>query len=173
VEHGGRPVTPNVLDAVSGCGAQSLWKSTDGGESWTDVLAGTSYEAHAEYRFVNDVSLDPTDHLHLVVATLGGVHGAVRAELHGRDARARRDVAHVHRSAHGASLDDDETWTDLPTPPQLAKGHDGGIPFLALRRRPPRALRVDVLGRHRTHGRRRVARASPRPASRLPRPLRA
>ncbi|MFO0680550.1 MAG: hypothetical protein U0234_00800 [Sandaracinus sp.] len=65
------PVTPNVIYAVSGYGAQSLWKSTDGGVSWTDVLAGTDYDAHADYRFVNNVSLDPTDHLHLVVATHG------------------------------------------------------------------------------------------------------
>ena len=66
------PVDPGVLYAVSGYGAQSLWKTTDGGHSWTDVLAGTEYETHADYRFVNNVSLDPTDHLHLVVSTHGG-----------------------------------------------------------------------------------------------------
>jgi hypothetical protein len=68
------PVEPGVLYAVSGYGAQSLWKTTDGGISWTDVLAGTEYETHADYRFVNNVSLDPTDHLHVVVST----HGACK-----------------------------------------------------------------------------------------------
>lgn len=66
------PVDPNVLYAVSGYGAQSLWKTVDGGQSWTDVLAGSEYDTHADYRFVNNVSLDPTDHLHLVVSTHGG-----------------------------------------------------------------------------------------------------
>jgi hypothetical protein len=68
------PEEPGVLYAVSGYGAQSLWKTTDGGTSWTDVLAGTEYETHADYRFVNNVSLDPTDHLHVVVST----HGACK-----------------------------------------------------------------------------------------------
>ena len=69
------PVTQGVLYAVSGYGAESLWKTTDGGYSWTDVLAGTEYATHADYRFVNNVSLDPTDHLHVVVST----HGACSA----------------------------------------------------------------------------------------------
>ena len=66
------PEEPGVLYAVSGYGAQSLWKTKDGGTSWTDVLAGTEYETVADYRFVNNVSLDPTDHLHVVVSTHGG-----------------------------------------------------------------------------------------------------
>jgi photosystem II stability/assembly factor-like uncharacterized protein len=69
------PVAAGVLYAVSGYGAQSLWKTTDGGTSWSDVLAGTEYESHAQYRFVNNVSMDPTDHQHLVVST----HGACTA----------------------------------------------------------------------------------------------
>lgn len=66
------PVDPGVLYAVSGYGAQSLWKTSDGGQSWTDVLAGSEYETVADYRFVNNVSLDPSDHLHVVVSTHGG-----------------------------------------------------------------------------------------------------
>lgn len=69
------PVEPNTLYATSGYGAQSLWKTSDGGTTWTDVLAGTEYEKVADYRFVNNVSLDPTDHLHVVVST----HGACKA----------------------------------------------------------------------------------------------
>ena len=66
------PVDAGVLYATSGYGAESLWKTTDGGHSWTDVLAGSEYESHADYRFVNNVSLDPTDHMHVVVSTHGG-----------------------------------------------------------------------------------------------------
>jgi hypothetical protein len=233
------PIARGVLYAVSGYGAQSLWKTTDGGTSWSDVLAGTEYETHAEYRFVNNVSLDPTDHQHLVVSTHGGClapyHPSCIAETKDggqswrvltapegwneggglilvkgghwiwcgstmmvtTDAGAswNRDAldgggsceaeytirpfvpaangqyylgsrSGVLRSADGlawnhvpgtsgtlvmiaqgsthvfaanqwqpslrsARLDDDEQWTDLVTPPQIASGSDGGIPFLA------------------------------------------
>jgi len=30
-----------------------------------------------------------------------------------------------------ASLDNDDRWNDLPAPPQISQGSDGGIPFLA------------------------------------------
>jgi len=44
-------------------------------------------------------------------------------------------VAHGGSPAFGVSIaasqDDAETWSDLPTPPQIAEGSDGGIPFLA------------------------------------------
>lgn len=233
------PADPGVLYAVSGYGAQSLWKTSDGGTSWTDVLAGTEYEAHADYRFVNNVSLDPTDHRHLVVSTHGAcsapygpsciaetkdggaswrvlsapegwVEGGGLILVKGglwiwcgsslmvttdagaswsKDALAGGGTCEaeytirsfvpaangnyylgsrggVLRSADGmtwehvpgtsgtmvmvaqgstqvfaanqwqpfiqaASLDDDETWTDLPTPAQIGMGSDGGIPFLA------------------------------------------
>lgn len=69
------PVDSGVLYATSGYGAQGLWKTIDGGTSWVDVLADTEYAEVADYRFVNNVSMDPTDHLHLVVST----HGACQA----------------------------------------------------------------------------------------------
>lgn len=65
-------VDPGVLFAVSGYGAQSLWRSTDGGQAWTDLFAGTEYEMVADYRFVNNVSLDASDHQHLLISTHGG-----------------------------------------------------------------------------------------------------
>jgi hypothetical protein len=34
-------------------------------------------------------------------------------------------------SIRWAQLVDDEAWSDLPTPPQISQGSDGGIPFLA------------------------------------------
>jgi hypothetical protein len=233
------PVESGVLYAVSGYGAQSLWKTSDGGTSWSDVLAGTEYDEVADYRFVNNVSLDPADHRHLVVSTHGAcappydpsciaesfdagsswrvakapegwsegggliiVHdglwvwcgselmvttdggktwndgaleggGSCEAEytirpfvpaandkyylgsrngvLESDDGEKWRHVASTSGSlvmiAQGsrrvfaasqwqpvlkwASLDDDSTWHDLPTPPQIDEGGDGGIPFLA------------------------------------------
>jgi photosystem II stability/assembly factor-like uncharacterized protein len=233
------PVDRNVLHAVSGYGAQSLWKSTDGGTSWTDVLLGTDYNAHAEYRFVNNVSMDASNHLHLLVSTHGGcsapygpncmaetldggkswrtftapetwvegggvviVSGSTwvwcgttllvtenagatwqRGKLAGGGTcEAEYTIKPLTRAANGkyylgsrdgvlrsadgktwehvpgtggfmvmmaqgsselfaanqwqpsirmASLSNDEAWSDLPVPSQIAQGHDGGIPFLA------------------------------------------
>jgi hypothetical protein len=233
------PEDRGVLYAVSGYGAQSLWKTTDGGHSWSDVLAGSEYAAHADYRFVNNVSLDPTDHLHVVVSTHGGCSapyapsciaettdggsswrvltapeawfeggglvvvkgglwiwcgssmmvtkdagkswsqdalvggGSCEAEytirpfvpaangkyylgsrsgvLQSADGAKWEHVSTTsgnmvmiaqgsqrvfaanqwQPSIRSAKLDDDQTWSDLATPPQISQGSDGGIPFLA------------------------------------------
>lgn len=233
------PVDPGVLYAVSGYGAQSLWKTSDGGTSWTDVLKGSEYEAVADYRFVNNVSLDPTDHRHVVVSTHGGckapygpscigetkdggatwrvlsapegwveggglvlVKGGLwiwcgssmmvtadsgatwdrNALASGGSCEAEYTIRSFEKAANGkyylgsrggvlrssdgakwehvpntsgnmvmiaqgskrvfaanqwapsirfAGLDSDEAWSDLAAPPQISRGSDGGIPFLA------------------------------------------
>jgi hypothetical protein len=233
------PESKGVIYAVSGYGAESLWKTTDGGERWTDALLGTEYNDHADYRFVNNVSMDASDHLHLVIATHGGcsepyapncmaetldggnawrtfvapetwqegggivvvegdtwvwcgsvlmvtqdagktwaddaltgggtceaeytIHPLTRASNGNYYLGSRNGVI---RSADGvhwehvgmtsgrmvmltqgakhlfaadqwsatlqwASLEDDTAWNDLPAPPQIADGHDQGIPFMA------------------------------------------
>jgi photosystem II stability/assembly factor-like uncharacterized protein len=101
------PVAPGVLYAVSGYGAQSLWKTTDGGYSWSDVLAGSEYESHADYRFVNNVSMDPTDHQHLVVST----HGACSAPY--------------QPSCIAETKDGGQSWRVLSAPEGWAEG--GGL----------------------------------------------
>jgi hypothetical protein len=101
------PVEPGVLYAVSGYGAQSLWKTTDGGFSWTDVLAGSEYESVADYRFVNNVSLDPTDHEHVVVSTHGGCKSPYEP------------------SCIAETEDGGETWRTLKAPEGWAEG--GGL----------------------------------------------
>lgn len=231
-------VRRDTLYAVSGYGAQSLWKSTDGGTSWTDILAGTEYERHAEYRFVNNVSMDAGDPQHLLVSTHGGcsapygpscmaetfdggktwrvlaspegwwegggvviVSGSTwvwcgftmlvtedsgatwrPGQAGGGSCEAEYTIRPLTRAANGkyylgsrdgvlrstdgtrwekvpntsgfmvmmaqgsaevfaanqwqpsirmASLASDELWRDLPAPPQITQGRDGGIPFLA------------------------------------------
>ena len=101
------PVERNVLYAVSGYGAQSLWKSSDGGYSWTDVLAGTEYNAHADYRFVNNVSMDAGNHLHLLVSTHGGCS------------------APYAPSCMAETLDGGKTWRTLVSPEGWTEG--GGV----------------------------------------------
>ncbi|HWB79908.1 MAG TPA: hypothetical protein VG755_33315 [Nannocystaceae bacterium] len=100
-------VTPDLLFAVSGYGAQSLWRSTDGGQAWTDVLVDEEYNDVADYRFVNNVSLDANDHQHLVVSTHGGC------------------AAPYQPSCMAETLDGGETWRMVTAPEGWFEG--GGV----------------------------------------------
>jgi hypothetical protein len=70
-------VDPGVLYVVGSYGAEGLWKSTNGGVDWTQLLPSTtelaqvtnSGNANPPPPFVGSVSIDPTDHLHLVIRT--------------------------------------------------------------------------------------------------------
>jgi len=99
--------SPGTLYAVSGYGAQSLWKTTDGGTSWTDVLLGSAYNAVADYRFVNNVSMDAGDAQHLLVST----HGACAAPY--------------APSCLAETLDGGRSWRTLKAPEGWFEG--GGI----------------------------------------------
>ncbi|MDF3070910.1 MAG: hypothetical protein K0R38_6511, partial [Polyangiaceae bacterium] len=101
------PEVAGTLYATSGYGAQGLWKTTDGGTSWKDVLLNTEYARVAAYRFVNNVSLDPTNRQHLVVST----HGAC-AEPYAPN-------------CIGETKDGGNTWTTLKAPEEWVEG--GGL----------------------------------------------
>jgi photosystem II stability/assembly factor-like uncharacterized protein len=68
------PVDEGTIYWVRGYGGGSLFKSTDGGVNWTDLFpVGSAYAvAQGDQRFVNNVSMDPADHRHLVISTHGG-----------------------------------------------------------------------------------------------------
>jgi photosystem II stability/assembly factor-like uncharacterized protein len=100
-------VEPDVLFAVSGYGAQSLWRSTDGGHAWTDVLVDEEYNSVADYRFVNNVSLDANDHQHLLVSTHGGC------------------AAPYQPSCLAETLDGGENWRTVTAPEGWYEG--GGV----------------------------------------------
>ena len=101
------PEVAGTMYVTSGYGAQGLWKTTDGGENWTDVLVGSEYAMVAEYRFVNNVSLDPANRQHLVVST----HGACAAPY--------------APYCIGESKDGGKTWTTLKAPEPWIEG--GGL----------------------------------------------
>lgn len=66
------PVSAGTVFLIGGYGAGSLWKSTNGGVDWTNLFpASSEYATHALNNFANNVSMDPTNHLHLVVTTHG------------------------------------------------------------------------------------------------------
>ncbi len=64
------PVDPEVLYANSGYGPGGLFKSTNGGVDWANLLgAGTIFDKDVVADFVEFVALDPTDHQHLLVSS--------------------------------------------------------------------------------------------------------
>jgi photosystem II stability/assembly factor-like uncharacterized protein len=66
------PVDKGTVYAVSGYGGAGLWKSRDGGVDWAQLFPPDSeFAKTVEYNFVGNVSMDPNDHLHLVVGTHG------------------------------------------------------------------------------------------------------
>jgi len=67
------PTNSNIVYTVNGYGnAQGLWKSTDGGIDWKQILTPT---AGALTPDVYRISIDPLDHLHLLVAFHSGWSG--------------------------------------------------------------------------------------------------
>ncbi len=72
------PINPDTLYAVAGYGANGLWKTTDGGVSWTQLYTkGSLVEQTAVGNFASIISMDPTNHLHLVVSFHSGCTGDV------------------------------------------------------------------------------------------------
>lgn len=60
-------VDPNVIYMNNGYGILGLFKSVDGGVSWKQLLTGDAASVFIFGGFVEHVSMDPTNHLHLTV----------------------------------------------------------------------------------------------------------
>ena len=57
------PVAPKTLYALTGYGDAGLWKTTNGGVDWDQILpSGTGMPG-----FVARVTMDPTNHLHVII----------------------------------------------------------------------------------------------------------
>jgi hypothetical protein len=64
------PVDRGTMYTVSLYGAWGLWKTTNGGVDWTQLIDSTSQVATVTASYFDSISMDPTDHLHIVL----GVH---------------------------------------------------------------------------------------------------
>jgi hypothetical protein len=66
------PMNPGVIYADAAYGADGLWKSTNGGVDWTQLFPTSSpFATLVPYNFVNNVSMDPTNPMHLAVMSHG------------------------------------------------------------------------------------------------------
>jgi hypothetical protein len=65
------PVMPDVMYVVEGYGASGLWKSTNAGVDWKNVLTSNISSAFYSGGQMTSISLDPGDHTHIVVESHG------------------------------------------------------------------------------------------------------
>jgi hypothetical protein len=70
------PVAQGTMYAVSLFGAWGLWKSTNGGVDWDQLFPSGGQVDTVTSNFFDSISMDPTDHTHLVVGMHGNCTGA-------------------------------------------------------------------------------------------------
>jgi hypothetical protein len=94
------PVDRGTMYAVSLFGAFGLWKTTNAGVDWDQILLPDTDFYKATNNFVDAVAMDPTDHLHLVL----GMH--------------TNCTAPYAPTCTGETFDGGKTWqvVKLPTP---------------------------------------------------------
>jgi photosystem II stability/assembly factor-like uncharacterized protein len=62
------PIDPRgVIYTNSGYGPSGVFKSTNGGVDWQQILSPTAASALIDNGFIERIAMDPTDHLHLTV----------------------------------------------------------------------------------------------------------
>jgi hypothetical protein len=104
------PVDPQALYALSGYGASGLWKSTNGGVDWDDVLTpGLGMPG-----FVARVVLDPTNHKHVFI------------NFHDNCTAGHSPVC------FGESTDGGTTWKVIDFPTQIKSGWGEGTFLLPI-----------------------------------------
>jgi hypothetical protein len=104
------PVDPRTLYALSGYGANGLWKSTNGGVDWDDVLTpGLGMPG-----FVARVALDPTNHNHVFI------------NFHDNCTGGHNPVC------FGESTDGGTTWKVIDFPTQIKNGWGEGTFLLPI-----------------------------------------
>jgi hypothetical protein len=65
------PVTPDVMYSVQGYGANGLWKTTNAGVDWDQIETANVTSAFPFGGFTEAITIDPTNHEHLIVEPHG------------------------------------------------------------------------------------------------------
>jgi hypothetical protein len=98
------PVTPDVMYVVQGYGASGLWKSTNAGVDWQQILTPDITAAFYSGGQITSISLDPTDHTHIVVESHGNCASGNACAAESTDSGATWKL--VDLSAVGAWAED-------------------------------------------------------------------
>jgi hypothetical protein len=77
------PVDRGVIYTVGGYGAYGLWKSTNGGVDWVSVFPqGSEVATVVGYTFIKSISIDASDHRHLVASMHSSCSAPYGASCH-------------------------------------------------------------------------------------------
>ena len=106
------PVDSNVLYTGSLYGTNGLFKSTNGGVDWTQILNGDVRKDAPYGGFVGHIDMDPTDHLHLLVAW-----------------HAECATPHT-KSCYGETKDGGASWAMRDGRPEWIGGEGAALQFL-------------------------------------------
>jgi hypothetical protein len=122
------------------CGS-TMMVTKDGGQSWSDDALAGGGSCEAEYTIRSFV---PAANGKYYLGSRDGVLRSTDGEIWERipgtsgtlvmTAQGSQKIFAANQwqaSLKMADLSNDESWTDLPTPPQISQGSDNGIPFLA------------------------------------------
>ena len=111
------PITPDVMYTVQGYGTSGLWKSTNAGVDWTNVLTPAITSAFYAGGQITGVAMDPGDHTHLVIESHGGSGCTYDAGTDGGAAG----------TCIAESTDSAATWTLLEIPQPWAENSSVAI----------------------------------------------
>jgi len=133
------PIDPNVLYTNSGYGTAAAYKSTNGGVDW-DLFVDPAYSKALQFgSFVHMITLDPSDHLHLIVTPHfacdpgqgpGGLPKTDRCLLETKDAGATWRIVENTPSAgegQGQWMVDSMTWFWAASFDGLWRTTNGGV----------------------------------------------
>jgi hypothetical protein len=109
------PVDVDTIYAITGYGAGGVWKTTNGGVDWDQLLPAGSDIAKVAGSFVERVVMDPTNHLHLLI------------NFHLNCAAGHTPVC------FGESMDGGSTWKILDFPQSLASSWGEGSGLMILK----------------------------------------
>ncbi len=108
------PRAPDVMYTVEGYGAGGLFKTTNGGMDWDQVLPDDILNAFSYKGQIDSVNIDPSDHTHLLVESHGsnGATGVCATQ-----------------TCLAESKDEGATWTLISIP--TAWGENSGVVMLS------------------------------------------
>lgn len=104
------PIQPATLYALSGYGAEGVWKTINGGVDWDNVLSS----GMGMPGFVGHIAMDPTNHLHVLLS------------FHNNCTGGHTPVC------FGESKDGGETWNVLDFPTSIKDGWGEGASILPI-----------------------------------------
>jgi hypothetical protein len=111
------PVTPDVMYTVQGYGDSGLWKSTNAGVDWINVLTPAITSAFYTGGQITGIGMDPSDHTHLVIESHGGTGCTYDAGVDGGGVG----------TCLAESTDSGMTWTLLEIPQPWAENSSVAI----------------------------------------------